>query len=118
MARRTIQCQHKKPISSCGVCYPKFLQATSVGDYLDNPLGFSNDVIVHSFAHTLLTIALNHNSAVVESAAIIISAGELKPSSHKRMVKEFKRLRDEYVKNYDQALKEMELKIAEETYGR
>lgn len=118
MAKREIRCDHNIPISTCGVHYPKFLQETSVGDYVDNPLGFSNDAIVHSYAHQLLTVALNFNAAVIESAAIVISAGELKRSSHKRVIADFKRLHKDYADRYEAVVKEIESKLAEDGYGR
>lgn len=107
MPKRQIQCEHNIPISECAEHYPIFLRETSVGDYLDNPLGFSNDTMMQGFQNTLLILALNHNAAIVEYAAALISAGPPKDRrAYRKAIDQFRTLHKNFSKEYEKTLKD------------
>ena len=61
----------------------------------------SIDTMLHSYATSTLKSTLAYNAAVVQYAAQIVAAGPIKPSAIKKVQRDFKAMRDQYLERND-----------------
>lgn len=107
-----IKCKHKLAMSRCKACYPVFLEETTVGDYLDNPLNLSQDTIAQSLNNQMLQLSINQAATIIEFAAQVTCLGEVKKDQYRSIIKEFRRIHKAYNKRLEAIINE-----AEATYG-
>lgn len=56
----------------------------------------TKDTWLHIYATSMLNATLNHNAAVVQYAAQLLTAGPLKHGAHKKVAKQFSEMHDRY----------------------
>lgn len=73
---------------------------------MDNKPELSKDTVMQGIQNTLLMISLNHSSAIIELATRMIAAGPMKATAYKRAVNEFKRVHQQYTKEYEKVIEQ------------
>lgn len=61
----------------------------------------SIDAIINSYATGTLKSTLEYNAAVVQYAAQLVAVGPIKPSAIKKVQRDFKAMRDQYLEQTD-----------------
>lgn len=59
------------------------------------------DTMINSYATGTLKATLEYNTAVVQYASQLVAAGPIKPSAIKKVQREFKAMRDQYLERTD-----------------
>lgn len=59
------------------------------------------DTILTSYATGTLRSTLEYNAAVVQYAAQLVAVGPIKPSAIKKVQRDFKAMRDQYIERTD-----------------
>lgn len=59
------------------------------------------DTMINSYATGTLKATLEYNAAVVQYAAQLVAVGPIKQSSIKKMQRDFKSMRDQYIEQTD-----------------
>ena len=71
------------------------------------------DTKVRGYLTSLLNVTLNYNSQVIGLAAILISAGPIKASAHKKAVADLQRFAKQAQTDYDKIIAEYQKDLAE-----
>lgn len=81
---------------------------------MDNKTELSKDTVMQGIQNTLLMISLNHSSAVIELATRMIAAGPMKATAYKRAISEFKRVHQQYTKEYEKVIEQAQKEFGDD----